>query len=207
MKTVLVLLSLIVAYASSTFVGKHVVVNEDETILVIGEHGRQIRVNKHGPNPKMVEIILKTPYSYSKKILIDGARFAPKFKPQLLDPKLLKLITFDNKPVCQHNFLSHVFRQYEGLLEQGQYDRLMKDVDNLVLAGAIQEPIRTILKTFDEKLPQLIQQHWIYQFEEYVPREDEFGLTPLEEKIQPHVHTKQQQTDETYPPMLLAGNV
>ncbi|CAH1100498.1 unnamed protein product [Psylliodes chrysocephalus] len=146
---VLVILSLVaLCYSTPIAVHKRVTIEEDGTITIKGTHGSELDIYKSVIDPTKLNIIIKSQLGVARKIQIDNKADIKDVNFNSLDARFFKNIPRDK--ITQDNILVHIFREYEGLVDEPTYKILLDRIETLVKEGFLHEAILEALKTLDQ---------------------------------------------------------
>ncbi|CAH1100499.1 unnamed protein product [Psylliodes chrysocephalus] len=145
---VLVLLALVaLCYSSPLTAQKRVTVIGDD-ITIVGNHGSEIVISKSVIDPTKVNIILKSQNGITKKIQVDETANIKNVNFNILDARFFKNIP--KEQITQADILTHIFREYQGLVDEPTYQILLGKIQALVQQGYLHEAILESLTTLDQ---------------------------------------------------------
>ncbi|CAG9865235.1 unnamed protein product [Phyllotreta striolata] len=147
---VLVVLSLVaLCYSTPLTANRHVTVGEDGTITVTGIQGRELNIYQSIVNPGKLDIIFKSPFGIARKIQIDEMTNNIENVPfNFLDARFAH--NLPKEVITQASILAHIFRQYEGIVDEPTYLVLLEKVETLVRHGYVHQAVLEALKTFEK---------------------------------------------------------
>lgn len=187
---VLVLLSLVaLCFATQLSSGKHVTVGQDGTVTIIGTQGREILIYKNLFNPKKVDIVLRSPMGFTRKVEVDETNNMMDVNVNTLDKlRLFQHSTYFNTPmeqITQADVLAHLFRQHEGIVEEPTFQTILEHIQTLVKSGHLHESVYDVLMNLEH----------LYMIEELKSGHQIMGNGEVMEEVLPKMMTK----DVVYP--------
>ncbi|KAL3269139.1 hypothetical protein HHI36_008219 [Cryptolaemus montrouzieri] len=170
----LVLFLATAALASASLIGRKAVdVQEDGTIIIKGENGKQILISKeYGPyGQKNIEIEVTGPNTVTKKIQIDdqnqvniehGVEYH--IPSTYDDVRSFEVNRYRRSFMdqSQNDIFSEIVREYQGVVDEESYQELLDQVQKAVVQGRISSNVLYFLQALNEYSNELLSSGYGY---------------------------------------------
>lgn len=145
MKFFIVILAAVAVCAAS----RQVSVNEDGTISIVGENGRQVLISPaRGQNGQRVIEVAGRGNSPAKRIEINDSNNLSEQEQQNFEQnRPARGANYNNQD--QADVLAEIFNQYQGQLNEASYQNLLNEVESAAQNGRVSQAVYEALRNFE----------------------------------------------------------